>query len=55
MVFGYRDPEKMALLARRLKDRIRIADAKSAYVPLPNRRFDPDVLGEFIKSLLRPE
>ncbi len=55
VVFGYRDREKMALLARRLKDRIRIADAKSAYVPLPNRRFEPDVLGEFVKSLLRPE
>lgn len=56
VVFGYHDAEKMARLGKRMKSsQLRIADSRSAYVPLPAATADPDLLSEFIKSLLRLE
>jgi transcription-repair coupling factor (superfamily II helicase) len=52
VVFGYTDRMKMERLNKRLKERIRIADQKSAYVPLPAGNADADLLAEFVKSLL---
>jgi transcription-repair coupling factor (superfamily II helicase) len=52
VVFGYSDRMKIERLAKRMKDRFRIVDQKSAYVPLPAGKADADLLAEFIKSLL---
>lgn len=53
VVFGYHDRSKIERLGKHLKDRLRIADHKSAFVPMPKGQVDADLVAEFVKSLLR--
>ena len=53
VVFGYNDRAKIELLGKLLKGSIRVADAKSAFVPMPVRAMDADATTAFIKSLLQ--
>jgi len=55
VVFGYNDTVKMERLSKLLKQRLRIADRKSAYVTMPAKAMEADAVGEFIKSLLQQE
>lgn len=53
VVFGYNDRAKIELLGKLLKGSVRIADAKSAFIPMPVRAMDADAMTSFIKSLLQ--
>jgi transcription-repair coupling factor (superfamily II helicase) len=52
-VLHYTAREKMSRLVKRSEGRLRIADATSAYLPLPNG--DETIAFDEVKSLLRPE
>jgi len=53
VVFGYNDRGKIERLAKLRPGKIRIADARSAYVPRPVAVVDTDAIDAFIKSLLQ--
>jgi transcription-repair coupling factor (superfamily II helicase) len=53
LVLGYRNPRKAERLAKRSGGRLRIVDAQSAYFRLQRPEFEPLVLYESIKHLLR--
>jgi transcription-repair coupling factor (superfamily II helicase) len=55
VVLGYNDRAKLERLAKNRPGRVRIADERSAYVPLPHDLADPDAIDAFIKALLRSE
>jgi transcription-repair coupling factor (superfamily II helicase) len=52
-VLGYRSSRKMRLLADRSQGRLRIADERSAYLPLATDEIEPMGLYECLKDLLR--
>ncbi|MCC7475345.1 MAG: transcription-repair coupling factor [Pirellulales bacterium] len=53
-VLQYTSHEKMAKLVERSGSRLRLADTRSAYLPLQAQLSDPAAIFEEIKSLLRP-
>ena len=53
VVFGYSARDKLNRLVTRSGGRLRVADAASAYLPLPNG--DDSVAFDEVKSLLRPD
>jgi len=55
VVCGYNDRAKLERLAKARPGRVRIADDRSAYLPLPRTTVDPDAIDTFIKTLLRGE
>jgi transcription-repair coupling factor (superfamily II helicase) len=55
VVLGYHDKAKIERLSKKQPGKVRIADARSAYVPLASDTGDPDIVDAFIKSLLRPK
>jgi transcription-repair coupling factor (superfamily II helicase) len=55
VVMGYNDRAKMERLAKANPGRVRIADERSAYVPLPSSTTGPDAIDSFTKTLLRAE
>ena len=54
IVFQYRDRSRIEQLARQHKNKLRIVDDKSAYLPLPSLTIDADPLFALVKSVLRP-
>ncbi|MEM8943881.1 MAG: transcription-repair coupling factor [Planctomycetota bacterium] len=53
-VLGYCDRQKVAELVSRSGNRLRIADAYSAYLPLSKQLSEADEILDAVKSLLRP-
>jgi len=53
MVFFYTDKKRIELLARKSKGQLRVADDRSAYLPLPRHDLPPDDLILLAQSLLR--
>jgi transcription-repair coupling factor (superfamily II helicase) len=52
-VFTYRDPQRIEALAARHRGRIRIVDARRAYVPLGEDPLKPAQIAELLRSILR--
>jgi transcription-repair coupling factor (superfamily II helicase) len=55
MVLGYSDRRKIDALRARSGNRLRVADASSAYLPMPQQVSSLDEILAELKSLLRPE
>jgi len=53
VVFSYSDPVRIEVLARRHKGKIRVVDAKRAYVPLGEDPLKPPQIVEITRGLLR--
>ena len=53
-VFGYRDPARIRVLAERCGSRLRIVDARSAYLVLDEAEHRGELVA-WLKSVLRPE
>ena len=53
LVLGYRDRRKIERLANRSEGRLRVVDAASAYFRLEPEEYEPLVLYQAIKHLLR--
>jgi transcription-repair coupling factor (superfamily II helicase) len=53
-VFRYRNPRKMGQLAKRWEGQLRVVDALSAYLVLPERELSTDELVATLKSVLQP-
>jgi transcription-repair coupling factor (superfamily II helicase) len=53
-VFRYNNPQKMGRLAKRWPGRLRVVDAKNAYLYLPDRDLTGDDLVAELKSVLQP-
>jgi transcription-repair coupling factor (superfamily II helicase) len=53
-VFRYNNSQKMGRLAKRWPGRLRVVDAKNAYVYLPDRQLTGDDLVVELKSVLQP-
>jgi len=53
-VFRYSNPQKMGQLAKRFAGRLRVVDAKNAYLRLPDRSLTGDELVAELKSVLQP-
>jgi transcription-repair coupling factor (superfamily II helicase) len=54
-VLTYSNRNELARLVARSEGRLRIADARSAYLPLEGKAGDPEIVLARLKSLLRPE
>jgi len=54
VVLGYADRSKIADLVERSGQRLRVADARSAYLPLSKEVSEVQAILEKLKSLLRP-
>jgi transcription-repair coupling factor (superfamily II helicase) len=52
-VLTYRSPQQIALLAQLRRGQVRIADARTAYVPLDEKRPKGAVVAQVLKSLLQ--
>ena len=55
LVFAYTSRQQIELLAKASRGRLRIADAESAYLPIPKGVRDPVALHDLAKSLLRSD
>jgi len=55
VVFGYRNPKKIAKLARLSMDPIRIVDEREACLVLPPRPPEPEALLNLLKSVFQSE
>jgi len=53
LVLGFRDPRKIERLANRSEGRLRVVDAASAYFRLKPEEYEPLVLYQAVKHLLR--
>jgi hypothetical protein len=53
-VFRYNNSQKMGRLAKRWTGRLRVVDAKNAYLYLPDRDLTGDDLVMELKSVLQP-
>ncbi len=53
-VFRYRNSRKMGQLAKRWEGQLRVVDAISAYLVLPERELSPDEMVATLKSVLQP-
>jgi transcription-repair coupling factor (superfamily II helicase) len=53
VVLSYRDPQRIEALARRHRGKIRVVDARHAYVPLGEDPVKPAEIAEVIRGLLR--
>jgi transcription-repair coupling factor (superfamily II helicase) len=53
-VFRYRNPRKIGQLAKRWEGQLRVVDALSAYLVLPERELSTDELVATLKSVLQP-
>jgi transcription-repair coupling factor (superfamily II helicase) len=53
-VFRYRNPRKIGQLAKRWEGKLRVVDALSAYLVLPERELSTDELVATLKSVLQP-
>jgi len=53
-VLGYTSREKITRLVKRSQNRLRVADASSAYLPLASGPDDAAAIFADVKSLLRP-
>jgi transcription-repair coupling factor (superfamily II helicase) len=53
MVFFYTDKKRIELLARKSKGQLRVADDRSAYLPLPRQDLPPDELILLAQAMLR--
>ena len=53
-VLTYRDPKRIAALAKVHGDRVRIADERTAYIPLPERRPAGAVVARIVRDILAP-
>jgi transcription-repair coupling factor (superfamily II helicase) len=53
VVLGYVNHKKIEQLGRLLKGALRIADTKSAYIPLPSKGISHEQLPAYVKSLLQ--
>ena len=54
-VLGYSDPRRMSELVRRSDQRLRVADSRSAYLPLGKQVREVHEILDQLKSLLQPE
>ncbi len=55
LVLGYSDRRKIEALRSRNSDRLRVADASSAYLPMPQQLSGLEEILAELKSLLRPD
>ncbi|MCH8840177.1 MAG: transcription-repair coupling factor [Planctomycetes bacterium] len=55
LVLGYADRRKIDVLRSRCDNRLRVADASSAYLPMPQQLSGFDEILAELKSLLRPD
>jgi transcription-repair coupling factor (superfamily II helicase) len=53
-VLTYRDPKRIAALSKLHGDRVRVADERTAYVPLPDRRPRGSVVAAIVRDVLAP-
>ncbi len=55
LVLGYTDRRKIDVLRSRCDNRLRVADASSAYLPMPQQLSGLEEILAELKSLLRPD